>query len=263
MWLEQAVYTSAKTRIGEGYHVVAKSTGVSSDMTKALNQLCPSHGALQSTHAQFESLNFHALTGDNLAVSRTVHGGKEFSSRGGLQVVTLTVILKRHQLAGFDNNPFRLARVARSMGQLRWLQQFPSQLPRVEVPDFDVAGQLAPLQPMMSQALAIYEAWRQGKTVLVVTPHEASEIVESLLLHLPIEERIACHFTTGLKWSKARPFRLYITQSLDVETRLLMKNARVNIIQLNQHDHFPVGTLAETQASPAASIPQADVLGSY
>ena len=118
MWLEQAVFTSTKSRQGEGYHVVAKSPGVSSGMTTALNRRCPSHGALQENASDFESLNFHRLTPNTLAVSRTVYGGKEYSNRGGLQVVTIVLVVKDLQLEGYVNDPFCLARMARSLGHL-------------------------------------------------------------------------------------------------------------------------------------------------
>ena len=181
MWLEQAVFTSTKSRQGEGYHVVAKSPGVSSGITTALNRRCPSHGALQGNASDFESLNFHRLTPNTLAVSRTVYGGKEYSNRGGLQVVTIVLVVKDFQLEGYVNDPFCLARMARSLGHLRWQPQFPSTLPSIELPDMELTGRWTPSGDCYENSDKALQHWYGGGSVAVVSEERAEEIIGSLL----------------------------------------------------------------------------------
>lgn len=230
MLLEQAVYTSAKTKLREGYHIVAKSTGVSNEVTTALNRSCPSHDSLQCLDANFQSLNFHDLGNGMFSISRSVYGGKEFSNRGGLQVATIVLLARREQLAGYDYNVIRLARAAQSLGHLRWTPRFPSQLPRVEIPDAGANIHGERLEHAVRERDQLLAHWRSGKTVVVVTDTSADELMESCVLALSAEERLLLSFTTGLKWTKQRPFQLYVLRNLRTDTRLRLQSAGAVIL---------------------------------
>ncbi len=115
MRVEQAIYTSAVTNRGRGYHLVSRSAGITHGLETRLNLWCPSHASLLDPDDDASSLNFHPLDHDHFSLSRTVNGGPEFSQRGGLQVVTLILVFNREQLAGYVNNSLALARTARAM----------------------------------------------------------------------------------------------------------------------------------------------------
>lgn len=235
MFLEQAIYTSSKTRHGEGYHVVAKSPGIAGDIVAALNRWCPSHATLGSD-MDAESLNFHRLVGSTFAFSRTVYGGKEFSGRGGLQVVSIVLLLDQSHLKGYENNPFHLARVARSRGHLRWSPPIPDRLPQVELPDFDPVESLLLGEESCPEIDSIPQRIRCGKRVAVVTGQggtsaRSNKIAEAVLKSMPVSERINFSFTTGLKWSKQRPFQLHMLEDIDDRAANRMKTDGVEIIR--------------------------------
>lgn len=235
MWIERAVFTSSKTRHAEGYQVVAKSPGVTNGIVTVLNRWCPSHAALQSIDPHAQSLNFHPIDHERIAISRTTYGRKEFSRRGGLQVSTTVLIVQRQQLGGFENNAFVFARTARSLGYLRWKPHFPEQLPAIEFPD-NAAADLR-VEPNIDEAASQFvESLRRGERLAIHWPHEPHELAGRLLKCLSPEERIRTFFTTGLKWSKQRPFSLHIFEAIEESTRLRLKTDDVRLIKPAIHE---------------------------
>lgn len=233
MWLEQAVFTSSKTRRGEGYHVVAKSPGISASQVIALTRWCPSHASLQSTDVHAESTNYHPLSTDMVAVSRTVYGLKEFSGRGGLQVVTVAIVLRRSQLAGYENNCFRLARVARSLGHLRWRPQLPEQISPIELPNSEWSETF--LQRELSDASddtigQVAGLLRTEQRVALIADSHPNQVAEQVVRRLPMEDRISCYFTTGLKWSKQRPFNLQLLNGIDTQLNMRIKSHNTRVV---------------------------------
>lgn len=234
MWVEQAVFTSSKTRRGEGYHVVAESPGVSNEIVTALNRWCPSHASLQSGTHHEQSLSFHPLSVNTVALARTTYGLKEFSNRGGLQVVTIALVLRRDQLAGYGNNCFRLARVARSLGYMRWQPQFPERLAAIELPDEEfseafLSRDAGPTKPDLVEE-AVLELLRLNRRVVVIA-EGGSRLTENIVEQLTPEQRLCCFFSTALRWSKQRPYRVQVLRDIDQRTRIRMKMDEVNIVQ--------------------------------
>lgn len=230
MRLEQAIFTSSKTRRGEGYHVVARSAGITSEDVTALNRWCPSHAVLGGDTSA-ETMNFHPLAEGGYALSRTTHGGKEFSGRGGLQVVTIALVLKPRHLAGYDNNPFRLARVAQSLGYLRWSLGFSEKLPLVELPDVERAETELLSNDDFPYVNGILHRLKNRQRVACISTTLASEIVEGTLRRLPVPKRLEVSFTTGLKWSKQRPFALHVIKKLDERTSNRLAREDIHIVK--------------------------------
>ncbi len=75
MHVEQAIFTSVRSRKSQGYHLVAQSPGLTDEMGRALTKWGPSHASLLVESPNAESLNFHSIDDDWCAVSRTTHGG--------------------------------------------------------------------------------------------------------------------------------------------------------------------------------------------
>lgn len=208
--VEQAVYGSRRSVLQRGYHLIAKSPGITGDNITHLNRWCPSHGALLDEAVDASSLNFHPLGSDNYAISRTVYGEPEFSNRGGLQVVTSILVLGKDQLARYDNNPFAVARMARAEGLLRWSPAAIRILATValrpaasEKMSHDDPGDA----PNMTKALA---AVRSGEPIVLTSSSVSPELLETLFLKVSPNERLGLSFTTGLKPSPQRPFRLHL-----------------------------------------------------
>ena len=231
MLLEQAIYTSMESSRGRGYHLVSRSAGIDNDWATQLNRWCPSHASLLKSDNNASSLNFHQLNRDHFVLSRTTHGGPEFSQRGGLQVVTLILILRRDQLIGYSNNPFAVARTARSLGHLRWDNRYPALLPKIELPDTASSEQIIPPKlyrfPMLDQLESLLLSEEQ---VAIVTENQGLGAIEAILTQLQPSKRCSLSFTSGLKPSRHRPFRIHVIPYVDMQTRLKLSSLHIHCL---------------------------------
>ena len=231
MLVEQTVFASGKTRYGEGYHVVARSAGISRETVVGLTHWSPSHSSLQSTNADFSSLNYHPLPENRLAVSRTVYGDREFSGRGGLQVVTMALVLTQQQFSGYDNHAFRLMRVARAMGLLRWQPRFAETLPPVELPDEEESERLLQRENLTphAQVSNAIELLRAGKRVAIVGSDR--EHCEAIVDQLGPHERVHCFFSTGLNASNQRPFKVQVFEAVSKKAAWRLESNNIQIMR--------------------------------
>ena len=80
---EQAIFTSLPRRGKAGYHLVARSPGVSDSEATTLATWSPSHGALIVDAPNRTSVNFLPLPGGRFALSRTCEGRPSTAAGAG------------------------------------------------------------------------------------------------------------------------------------------------------------------------------------
>ena len=212
MQVQQAIFTSARTNRMCGYHVVARSAGIGEEIAGRLFAWGPTHASLADPDWGASSLNFFPLIDPWFAVGRTVYGGPEYSNRGGRQIVTVSLVLSRQQLAGYDNNPLILARTARALGHLRLLAAVPERLPTVDLPDCSAScpePTRCPERVPDPLVESILERLRSGRRAAAIGVPEPLPVLEKVFLWTSLPDRLALSFTTGLKPSQHRPFRLH------------------------------------------------------
>src|SRR3954471_17361794 len=108
------------TRLGKsGYHLVARSPGISESDATVLATWSPSHGALIVDEANHSSINFHPLSGTRFVLSRTCEGPPEYSGRGGRQLYTHALVLDEEHLRRVGRRPISLYWAALALGHLR------------------------------------------------------------------------------------------------------------------------------------------------
>ncbi len=230
MQVDQAVFASAITRRARGYQLVSRSPRIEDNVARQLCQWSPSHGSLIGCDPEAASLNWFQLAGGQFALSRAFYGGPEYSRRGGLQVVTHSLILRREQLFGYDDNPLAVARVAFALGYLHLKPHYPSEIPKVDLPD-DCIPETS--TPSFVQASLVEEAIRalasQSRIALVIRGTEL-DVIETILLRLPRSQRLEVSFSSGLKPSMQRLFRLHTLPSVDTKTRIKLSSFHIQCI---------------------------------
>jgi hypothetical protein len=210
---KQAVYTSLPRLGKSGYHVVARSAGVTESAAAALAAWCPSHGALVVDAWNRASINFHPLPGGLLALSRTCLGPAEYSGRGGPQLYTHALIFPARALLEAGGQVLSLYHNALAQGLLRYQPDPPRALDALEL------GSLAPRRDARAwsaraRALGLpdLEPWRArlvtGQSVTLAYEGDRAALAECLLGVLPPPAIAETSFTTGLQPSVVRPFRL-------------------------------------------------------
>ncbi|MCA9112236.1 MAG: hypothetical protein KDA52_19940 [Planctomycetaceae bacterium] len=229
MQVEQALFTSAQTRHARGYHLVARSSGITDNMAKALAVWSPSHDSLVESHAAAESLNYYRLNDEWAALTRSVNGESEYSNRGGLRLETNMLVFRASQLAGYDHHPLLLADTALSLGHLRLRDRTPQQLGTIELPQsswgrIDEPG----LNDESSHEFAVRVIKQLTRSrVMIIGAARPKMMVQAVLDRLPPRVRGRVTFSTGLRPSLHRPFSLQFLPQLDDRLREKMASADV------------------------------------
>ncbi len=208
--VEQAIFASLDTDGQPRYHVLAQSAGVCSADARELAVWEPSRDSLFDDAPDAESLNFHPLPSGAYCISRSLPSGRHRD--GSRRIFTHCLIIPADVLTRFANNPFAVARV---MTQHDLWQQPGAAHARLEA--FSIPGGTAPVDQALLHQLAIdpgprpmaalVQAARDAVCLAVGGPQPIAWIA-GLFSCLPTECRLEFSFTTGLKFSPQRPFRI-------------------------------------------------------
>lgn len=221
--IEQAVFTSATSEHGEGYHLVAGTRGVGQADARALSAWGPSEDALWDSRPDAQSLNFHPLPSGRYCISLTRADGTEYSGRGGRCLTTQCLVVPAETLGRFANNPFAVYRAARSSGYLAAEQD-----PRGALRPFHLVGHGAPVDrtlllrlaqcPGPAWMAALVRAALELDQFVIASGVPSDRLIAGLIHCVPLESRLKLSFSTGLRFSVRRPFRL-VTLPSDPEQR--------------------------------------------
>ncbi|RME37117.1 MAG: hypothetical protein D6788_10140, partial [Planctomycetota bacterium] len=89
---DQAVFTSLRTPMGEGYRVVAASAGVRPEERRVITRVSPSHDSLcddgRESKERVRALACYPLPTGRLCIALSLPAGNEHTGRGGLRVYT-------------------------------------------------------------------------------------------------------------------------------------------------------------------------------
>ena len=212
--VEQAVFTSAETSRTAGYQLVAKSHGISEEDGRALSAWGPSHGALLKSGRQASSINFHPLPSGNYCVSRTTASGNEYSGRG-TRIYTQCLVISHETLNQFSNNPFAVVRAASAGGLLTQHEQVPKVLEAATLvgraPVIDPSLLSRARREFGPQRIACLVQTALQCTSMAITGTDSGDLAVAALLNcLPPQLRPELSFSTGLRTSARRPFRILV-----------------------------------------------------
>lgn len=235
--VEQAVFTSAETSRTAGYQLVAKSDGVSEEDARTLSTWGPSHGALLNLGRQASSVNFHALPSGNYCVSRTTASGNEYSGRG-TRIYTQCLVVSPETLKHFANNPFAMVRAASGSGLLKQYEKVPASLATVAL-----VGRAPVVDPsLLSRArrdfgpetiARLVQEALQCTSMAIAGTSSGDLAVAALLNCLPPQIRPEFSFSTGLRTSARRPFRLLVLGDDAEERRRVRQLDEVTFIDFS------------------------------
>ncbi len=243
MIVEQAIFTSERSSRRPGYQLVASSGGVPDIDQRELSIWGPSHDSLFSTGLK-RSLNFHALPSGAFCVSRTLLAGAEYSGRRGPRVYTHSLIVSREQLARFANNPFALHYAAASQGGLRVYEHVPKRIEPLEMAGgaelVDTAFvQETAVRVGVSRLAAFVDAALSHNPLGLAAGDEGPRLVAALVNCLPLNCRLEFSFTTNLKFSPRRPFRVLCLPDDPVERRRFGRQTTGGMFSLDSDPRRP------------------------
>ncbi len=239
MLIEQAIFTSARTSQGSGYHLVAKSSGITPEEAAELATWGPSHGSLCDEGLDAVSVNSNYLSSGQVCISKTIASGEEYSERGGARIYTHFLIVPDEVFSRFANQPFAVLKAAWAKGLLDVPERPPTSLRpftlagRVPRVDDGLLAEFAEELGPQRVAQLITVAMSPG--IQVITGIERSELTFAGLLNcLPVECRREVTFTTGLRFSLRRPFRLLPLEADQEEQRRVSRQEGVTVVNLDK-----------------------------
>ncbi len=246
--IEQAVFTSARTDQSAGYQLIARSPGIGGADARELSIWGPSHDSLLATGPEAASLNFHPLPSGAFCVSRTTRAGWEYSDRGEQRVYTQCLVVPADVLAAFANNPFAVLRAALARGDLTVLEDIPSQLEPLQISarspmvDSRLLSRLA-TDPGTDWLATLVQAALHSTVLALAKAHNIEYLIAGMMNCLPPECRTEFSFSTGLKPSVRRPFRV-----------MAVSDNRGQWQRLRQQNQATVLVLSETPPAEFAPI---------
>lgn len=207
----RAIFTSARTERIQGYHLVARSSGINSQTEQILTGWCPSEDGLADNDIHAFSLQCFPSGTQQVAIARTVFGLPEYSSRGSSTVFTQMILLNIEQLAGFQFNPLVALNAAFRRGYLQLETLYADPLSEADLPDRSLLPATATrlLQPHVRTLCdTACQLLADGKRVAVIDSDTPIDDLSLILNSVPTSLRPEISFSTGLKHSMNRPFQL-------------------------------------------------------
>jgi hypothetical protein len=153
-------------------------------------------------------------------------------------------------LARFANNPFALLRAAMGSGLLKTYDQVPSRLDPTRLVGRAAAVDGSLLTRMASNVGAewmatLVQAVLSSVTIAIAGEPSAEHLIAALLNCFPPEYRTEIPFSTGLKFSPRRPFRVVALSDDPKERRRVQRLYNPTVLDLNDR---PPAEFAPTDA---------------
>ncbi|MBM4004698.1 MAG: hypothetical protein FJ295_15675 [Planctomycetes bacterium] len=229
--LEQALYTSVKGRQSSGYQLASISPGITPELARELSRWGPAHDCLEEAPAP-HSFNFHPLDPRHWCLSETQATGAEYSGRRGARIVTQMFVLHESSFAAFDFQPVRALQAIRAavpfdLGAAK-REQLPSRHMRVPT-----LLRFAPSAEQSRCLIPLLELVRRGQPIGLISQSPPRTILKRLFDCLDPVDRRDLSFTTGLRFSLRRPFRLYFLPAHPQTRRAFLAQSGVAAFDLD------------------------------
>jgi hypothetical protein len=209
---DQAIFTSVRTPMGQGYRLVASSPGLSAAEKQTITRQSPSHGGLCCDDESATGVAFYPLPGGRLCASVSCTAGREQTGRGGPRIYTRLLAFDADEFARFAYNPFNIFRAMTALDLNK-----PILNPETTLPAMALPTDATPSTEATSRATELVGAdWvtyilglvQRGEHVIVAAEDDQSYVLETTLQALPGTARASVSIASGLQFSMARTFTL-------------------------------------------------------
>ncbi len=242
---DQAIFTSIRSPMGEGYRIVAASRGLRPEEKQAITRSSPSHEGLcvpppaaDRADGPLPAMAFYSLPGGRYCVALSCTAGAEHTGRGGQRVYTHNVVFEAADLARCAFNPFNIWRSMIDAGLAE-----PQLKPPVPLPELPLTVDDAPL-PAVACRLQLPAAWHsaarchvlvrflQDQPTVVDLTHGWQESAELLLLALPGPLRLKRSISAGLTYSVGRQHHLQLFHDASGKAKARLAGQPLELLEL-------------------------------
>lgn len=240
---DQAVFTSVRSLMGEGYQIVAASSGITPQEKADIVRNSPSHGSLRHLKETLAvGLLSYTLASGRRCATYCCHAGKEQSGRGGNRVYSHMVLLDQPNFALFDSDVTGVHKaleeaVHRSgtiLQTMNAMKPLPINIPAQPVNEEGTCTltQLSTadskwLWPVAGEILA-------GRKTALVGLEEPFAFLKWLLLILPRSVREAVDVSVNVSFSPSRRLRLIFLPNLPIHVERLVASQTITLMRAGQ-----------------------------
>lgn len=226
--VEQVVFTSIRSPMGEGYRIIAAGSSLRPDEKAEITRRSPSHGSLCAGANPSGAVLSYPLASGRFCVGFCCSGGREHTARGGDRVYTHYAVLDRDGFARFGFDPFRVASALRAaVGDALILKQLPT-LPKLSLNAGDAACDAKTGETPAAAALGALAtvAW-SGQPVVASEPSTGDSVAARLVAILPASIRKTLSLSVGLKYAMSRQIRASFVECDSGETERALRGQSI------------------------------------
>ena len=218
---DQAIFTSVRTSMGEGYRIIAASRGIRAEEKQAVTRNSPSHEGLcdsPQVHAAGDwpiaAASFYALPTGRLCIALSCPAGAEHTGRGGQRIYTHNAIFDTDEFVHCGFNPFHILRAMIAVGLHEPTLKPPPVLEEIILQiDTNYDNTATPrLHESLGDAMAtrVLDGIFRHRGQIVDIASEWLSSAEALLLGIPGPARTKTSFGAGLRFSPSRKRDLHL-----------------------------------------------------
>lgn len=239
---DQAIFTSVRTMMGEGYRIIAASGGLGRREKQVITTHSPSHDGLCRGSADkndppsaSQAVAFYPLPEGRFCVAISRPAGTEHTGRGGQRIYTQNLIIDEEDFRATGYNPFVIRRAMICKGLDVPQLKPPASLPRIELEIPDASAKPANLA--MHESLHatcrchLLKGLLEGRSFVINLDDDWLESAEAVLLGVPGPMRVEISLSAGLRFSVGRINRLQVLHDDSLTTRSRLTGQPVEYLE--------------------------------
>ena len=232
---DQAIFSSVRTPVGQGYQVVAASGGLTANEKRDITTRSPSHGGLCEDGQDATGMAFYKLSSGRVCLACSRDAGAEHTGRGVRRIYTHITVLTVEDFARFAFSPFSLVLAIEQTGALevqltppRVLELLKVRTPE-EVENGPVSGVLGAFGTgWIAYALSVVLG---GRRLVIGGNSDPFEWVAAVMLGVPGPLRADVSFSAGLRFSVGRQYAMTVVNGNLNPTRRLVRGQRLEYLE--------------------------------
>ena len=241
--VDQVVFTSVRSNTGEGYRIIAASSGVRTDEKSDITRRAPSHGSLCASNDEPVGFMCFQTASGRYCVGYSCHAGKEHTARGGHRVYSHFVLLSDSEYAVFDWHPVRLMESLRNaIGDEPVLKQqtsFPKLTLTTSDHNFDPRASESVAPNTVARTLNVAGRALAGQAFLALTQEDGLVALKTMLTVIPASSRRKLAASAGLKFSPTRQLQICFVAPDSGETARSMRGFDLRKVDYDEETGTP------------------------
>ena len=210
--IEQAIFTSIPSPMGNGYRIVAASPGITTAEKQGIIRRAPSHGSLCDSSAAATGLASYRLESGRRCLMLSRNAGLEHTARGGQRVHTHVLVLDEALFRRFQCDPLIVETEVRAVVGQDLPRKPPAQLKAISLRAESLHSETTATYDLTAEEvdglIALLSAALNERRLLVLGMSDPRAILRWMLAATPVAVRARLSMSYGLKFSPARKFEL-------------------------------------------------------